>query len=87
MRAGQIESRLTEIQGAAIDRGVIDQEDVAIALGQFDPVRDALVPREQANLLQLLIERLDYDGVAKEVAITFRPVGISSLAAEERSAA
>jgi site-specific DNA recombinase len=50
-------------------------------------VWDALVPREQANLLQLLIERVDYDGVAKEVAITFRPAGTASLAAEERNAA
>jgi hypothetical protein len=34
------------------------------------------VPREQASLLQLLIERVDYD--PKEVAITFRPTGIAS---------
>ena len=89
LRAVQIEARLTEIQGAiaAIDRTVVDPEDVARALAQFDPVWDALVPREQANLLQLLIERVDYDGVAKELAITFRPVGIASLASEERSAA
>ena len=33
-------------------------EDVATALAQFDPVWDALVPREQANLLQLLIKAL-----------------------------
>jgi len=89
LRAGQIEARLTEIQGAiaAIDRTVIDRQDVAVALAQFDPVWDALVPREQANLLQLLIDRVDYDGVAKEVAITFRADGIASLAGEERSAA
>jgi len=81
LRAGQIEARLTEIQGtfAAIDGTVIDSEDVAVALAQFDPVWDALVPREQANLLQLLVERVDYDGQAKEVAITFRAAGIASL--------
>jgi len=59
--------------------------DAAKALAQFDPVWDALVPREQASLLQLLIERVDYD--PKEVAITFRPNGIASLAGEQRSAA
>src|SRR3954470_11828788 len=58
----------------------------ASSLAQFDPVWDALVPREQTSLLQLLIERVDYDGVAKEVAITFRPAGVASMA-EERSAA
>lgn len=66
---------------------MIAPEDVAVALAQFDPVWEALVPREQANLLQLLIERVDYDGVAKEVAITFRPSGIDSLAGQQRSAA
>jgi len=89
LRAGQIEARLSEIQGAiaAIDHAVVDPEDVAAALAQFDPVWDALVPREQTNLLQLLIERVDYDGVAKEVAITFRPDGVRSLGTEQRSAA
>jgi hypothetical protein len=52
----------------------------------FDPVWDALVPGKQASLLQLLIERVDYDGQAREVAITFRPTGIASLAGEQRSA-
>lgn len=89
LRAVQIEARLTEIQGAitAIDRTVVDPEEVAVALAQFDPVWDALVPRKQANLLQLLIERVDYDGEAKELAITFRPAGIASLGGEQRSAA
>jgi len=89
VRVSEIEARLAEIQGAmtAIDRAVIDREDVALALAQFDPVWDALVPREQASLLQLLIERVDYDGKASEVAITFRSAGIESLAGEERSAA
>lgn len=32
----------------------------------FDPVWDALVPGKQASLLQLLIERVDYDGQARE---------------------
>jgi hypothetical protein len=45
-------------------------------------------PREQASLLQLLIERVDYDGAAKEVAITFRPAGLASLCADaQRSVA
>jgi len=35
----------------------------------------------------LLIKRVDYDERSKEVAITFRPAGIASLASERRSAA
>ncbi len=67
-----------------IDRGQFDPRQAAQSVAQFDPVWDALVPREQAALLQLLIERVDYDGGAKEVAITFRADGIASLVAEER---
>jgi hypothetical protein len=30
------------------------------------------------SLLQLVIERVDYDGRSQEVAITFRPAGLAS---------
>jgi site-specific DNA recombinase len=45
------------------------------------------VPREQASLLQLLIERVDYDGQGTVVSITFRPAGLATLGNEQRSAA
>ena len=77
-RTAQIEVRLGDVQGkvAAIDRGRIDAEQPAEALAQFDPVWDALLPRERANVLQLLIERVDYDGHGGELAINFRPAGL-----------
>ena len=88
-RAGQIELRLAEVQAkvAVIDRGHIDPEQAAQALEQFDPVWDALVPRERASVLQLLIERVDYDGQGGELAINFRPTGLASLGADTRRAA
>jgi site-specific DNA recombinase len=88
-RAGQIEARLGEIQrGLAGMEAQVDPDEAAQALAAFDPVWDALVPREQASLLQLLIERVDYEGQAKEVAITFRPAGVATLGADaQRSAA
>jgi hypothetical protein len=77
-----------EIQRGLVGRQAeVDPDQAAKALAACDPVWDALVPREQANLLQLLIERVDYDGQVKEVAITFRPSGLASLAGEQRSAA
>jgi hypothetical protein len=80
-RVTQIETRLAEIQRTleAIENTEIDSTEASKELAQFDPVWDALVPREQASLLQLLIARVDYD--PKEVAITFRPTGIVSLVA------
>jgi site-specific DNA recombinase len=45
-------------------------------------VWDSLAPREQARLVQLLIEKVEYDGVNGRVAITFYPAGIRTLADE-----
>ena len=45
-------------------------------------VWDALFPPERRRVLQLLIERVDYDAVKGCVALTFRPTGIRTLAAE-----
>ena len=85
----QIETRLGEIQRtlAGIDDAIVDPGDAAGALAAFDPVWDALVPRERVSLLQLLIERVDYDGAAKECSITFRPAGLASLGADAKRAA
>jgi len=89
LRTSEIETRLGEIQQAiaAIDRTVIDPDDEAKALAQFDPAWDALVPREQANLLQLLIERVGYDGQARWWQSHSGPTGIAWLGGGQRSAA
>ena len=73
-RTGQIDARLAELDAAlaAIARAALGSNDVATALAQFDPVWEALRAREQAELLQLLIERVDYDGVGGGVTICFR---------------
>ena len=46
----------------------------------------AEAPRERASVLQLLIERVDYDGKGGELAITFRPAGLVVLAPQQRAA-
>ena len=38
--------------------------------------------REQARILELLIERIDHEGPRGKISIAFRPTGIQSLAAE-----
>jgi site-specific DNA recombinase len=84
MRAGQVGRRLAEIAEAtaAIKVKPVTKEDVAGALGLFDPAWDGLVPREKAKLLRLLIDAVVYDGVAGQVAITWKPTGIATLAAD-----
>ncbi len=57
-------------------------DEVAAALTAFDPAWEQLTPKEQARAVRLLVERVAYDGGAGTVAVTFRPAGIKTLAAE-----
>ncbi len=68
---------------AAIDHQAIDEKDLKAALASFEPVWQELFPAERARILHLLIEEVRYDAEAAEVAITFRPGGVRSLARED----
>ena len=57
-------------------------DEVGQALADFNPLWETLSPREQAPIVQLLVERIDYDGAAQTVSITFHPTVIQTLAAE-----
>jgi site-specific DNA recombinase len=57
-----------------------DPGDAALALSAFDPVWATLAPREQARIIELLIERVDFDGAKGKVAIAFRESAIQTLA-------
>lgn len=76
------EQRNTEVreQIVALSRDIVDEREVAAALSLFDPVWDTLSPREQARIIHLLVERVDYDGKHGTVSVTFRPNGIKTLA-------
>ena len=67
---------------ATLRRQLIDEDELTAALAQFDPVWEALSPQEQARVLNLLIERVEFDGQSGDTSITFHPTGIKSLAAE-----
>jgi site-specific DNA recombinase len=91
-RLGELQERLRSVEAraedvrnqlVALDQGQITEEEVAAALATFDPVWNALSPREQARIVQLLVERIDYDGARGNVAITFHSAGIKALAAQQ----
>ncbi len=46
----------------------------------FDELWAILKPREQARVLKLLIEVVEYDAAEQSVRVTFRPSGIKALA-------
>lgn len=52
------------------------------ALAEFDQLWEALAPREQSRVLELLVARVDYDGQRGKVSVTFQPTGIQSLTQE-----
>lgn len=81
-RVGQVEQRLAKIQEQvrAIRAERIGELAARRALASFDPVWEALTPREQTRLIGLLVERVDYDGAKGTMSLTFHPAGIKTLA-------
>jgi site-specific DNA recombinase len=69
-------------QMCALRQRRLDADEVALALTQFGPVWESLAPREQARLVQLLIEKVEFDGANGRVVIAFYPAGIKTLADE-----
>lgn len=80
----ETERRLSEVRQEAERHGqsLIGEAEVSAVLAQFDLLWQTLSPHEQARVLQLLIERVDYDGREDLVSVTFRPTGIKTLFAE-----
>lgn len=78
------ELRLADIEAelASLNRQTVDEAELTRALAAFDPVWEQLSTREQGRVLQLLIERVEYDGRSGDVSITFHPAGIKTLNAE-----
>jgi len=83
-RIRSAERRATEVreQVIALSRTIVDDREVAKAMSVFDPVWDSLTAREQTRVVQLLVERVDYNGATGKVSITFHPSGIKTLADE-----
>lgn len=81
-RIAQVERRRAELceQVEAIEENTFDDNEIADALNRFDPVWNALTPKEQHQLIDLLVETVVYDGVNGKVLITFHPSGIRRLA-------
>ena len=67
-------------EGRKANAPQLDQEEATRLLAGFEGVWEQLIPREQARVLRLLIEHVEYDSESQSVSVTFRPSGISSLA-------
>ena len=74
----KVREQILSLQKQRIDRG-----EVSAALANFDPLWEQLSPKEQERVIQLLVQRIDYDGKAETISITFHPSGIRVLANEQ----
>jgi site-specific DNA recombinase len=81
-RVAKAETQLAEWtkQVEEAERERLEAEDVATAFADFDDVWNALSPREQAQVLALLVSRVEFNAEDSTVAVTFHPSGIRSLA-------
>ncbi|MFO0426069.1 MAG: recombinase family protein [Planctomyces sp.] len=82
MAAAQERMRIATEQLSAIQQQIQNHDIemperavVQLALQEFDPVWNALSPREQERVLKLLVQRIDYNGETGQVEITFAPDG------------
>jgi site-specific DNA recombinase len=80
-RLTHIRQRLPEVEKelAVLESEAITREDAKAALAEFDEVWSNLIPREQARLLNLVFERVEFDAAGSSVSVTFRPTGIAAL--------
>jgi len=78
------EQRATQVREEliALGRNLVDEKEVAGAMALFEPIWETLSPREQVQIIKLLVERVDYDGEKSTVSVTFHPAGIKTLADE-----
>ena len=83
-RIRSAERRLTEIDNELISLNseLIDHAEVAKVLANFESLWQALLPREQDGVLELLVERVECDGKYGNVSLTFHPCSIKSLTEE-----
>lgn len=81
-QAAALRLRIEEANAEAITK-----EEVDTALVEFDGVWSTLSPKEQAKLIRMLIQRVDYDATKGWVSITFHPLGLRTIGQRAREEA
>jgi site-specific DNA recombinase len=79
IRAGEQAMTGLRERAVALSREIVDEREVAEAMAAFDPVWETLTPKEQARVVRLLVQRVEYDGAAGTVSLTLHPDGLRSL--------
>ncbi len=80
------------LQGRSVPDGVASAEEgqaaaIGAALAAFDAGLPELTPEAQAFVVDLLVQRVDYDGNKETVTIALHPAGIAALVAQRTASA
>src|SRR5690606_1340314 len=80
-RIAQAERRLLSlnIQFESVGVRAIAEGQFNEAMGSFDELWDALSPREQSEVLRLLIAKIEYDAEQENMSLTFHPDSYKAL--------
>jgi len=70
--------RLDEEIAATRER-MVESSELAGAAESFGPLWDSLPLAEQAALVHLLIDRVEYDADTESISISYHPTGIRTL--------
>lgn len=78
------EARLAELdaESAALRSGLPSDAELKAAFRDFDATWGALSPREQTEVVHLLVARVEFDASDSSIEVAFHPAGITSLAAK-----
>ncbi len=84
-RVAQTETRLKELRLRIeeVDREQLDARDIDSAFADFDNIWNTLSPREQAQILSLLVSRVEFNAAGSTVAVSFHPTAIKTLAQKQ----
>jgi site-specific DNA recombinase len=71
---------------AGIRQRMLNPDELIGAVEAFDPMWNAMSPTQQAKLIHLLVDRIEYDGEMEAISITFHPTSIKTLGQNHREA-
>jgi len=80
-----VEKRIVDVnrQIADLEARRVDEDEVVGAFEAFEPMWDRLRPAEKGRIIHLLVQCIEYDGEADEIAVTYHPAGIEALSEME----
>ena len=82
---GHLQRRLaeTQVQAQALQQPTLELQEAAQALMALEQGFEELPVIDQARLLQLMVQRVDYDGSQGKLALTLDPAGLVAVLEEQ----